>query len=149
MVLSPPQVDVLALDEAGKPVAAVQVSAVENAGVADCRQLNEYLKRADETVPYAIFADLTLIRVFRVHGRQAVEELARLSTRQIAARYDPNFAAKRIFHEYLAEILSAWLRDVAYHWKSEHPPAEDTLQSIGLAQMLAGGDTRREFAQAV
>ncbi len=42
---------------------------------------------------------------------------------------------------YLETLVEAWLRDLAYHWKSETPPESEKLAEIGLLQRLEGGTT--------
>ena len=39
-------------------------------------------------------------------------------------------------------LIEAWLRDLAYNWKSEIPPASEQIAAIGLLPLLAGGTTK-------
>jgi hypothetical protein len=38
-------------------------------------------------------------------------------------------------------LIQAWLRDLAYHWKSEIPPHQEEIQKIGLLDYLIDGIT--------
>jgi hypothetical protein len=138
--------DILVLDKMDNAVAVVEVSAVEDADRESRRRLEEYLQQAAGGIRYAILADLSTIRIFRAEGRRLGEELATLATSRVATEYDPAFASKRVFHDYLAEIMNAWLSDVAYHWKSAEPPGMEILRSIGLAHAVSDGSTVRGFA---
>jgi hypothetical protein len=146
MVLQKPRTDIVVLDKMDRTVAVVEVSAVKDAGADALVRLEAYLQQTDEHLAYAILADLSTIRIFRVYGDSLGEEVATLSTVDVAVRYDGAFASKRIFHDYLAAIVNAWLDDIAYRWKSAEPPGDDVLRSIGLAQQLEGGRTVQEFA---
>jgi hypothetical protein len=64
----------------------------------------------------------------------------------VLRHYDAEFSNKRIFELYLTTLVEAWLRDLAYHWKSEKPPASEQLAAIGLLQQLEGGTTQPEVA---
>jgi hypothetical protein len=76
--------------------------------------------------------------------RGALEEpIVRLDTREILQFYDPEFPGKRVFESYLLTLVEAWLRDLAYHWKSENPPGSAELERVGLLERLQGGTTQR------
>jgi hypothetical protein len=47
------------------------------------------------------------------------------------------------FESYLLTLVEAWLRDLAYHWKSEDPPGSEELGRAGLLEKLEGGTTQR------
>ena len=49
----------------------------------------------------------------------------------------------RVFEDYLLTLVEAWIRDLAYHWKSEAPPGSQELEQAGVLQTLAGGTTQR------
>jgi hypothetical protein len=57
--------------------------------------------------------------------------------------YDPEFPRERVFESYLLTLVEAWLRDLAYHWKSENPPGSEELGRAGLLEKLEGGTTQR------
>jgi len=44
-----------------------------------------------------------------------------------------------VFESYLLTLVEAWLRDLAYHWKSEDPPGSEELGKAGLIEKLEGG----------
>jgi hypothetical protein len=75
-------------------------------------------------------------------GENLGEPLVRLDTRQVLQHYDPDFPSRRVFEAYLLTLAEAWLRDLAYHWKSESPPGSDELRSVGLLEKLEGGTTQ-------
>ena len=60
------------------------------------------------------------IRIFRWDGA-ALSEVLHLPTADALSFYDPEFREKRVYEDYLAALVETWLRDVAYHWKSEAP----------------------------
>jgi hypothetical protein len=70
------------------------------------------------------------------------------SAGDILTTYDPKYREKAdaggILWSYLTALIVAWLRDMAYHWKSEKPPGTDELEKIGLAARLEGGWAQEE-----
>jgi hypothetical protein len=66
-----------------------------------------------------------------------------LDTPKVLSHYDPDFAGKRIFEFYLLTLVEAWLRDLAYHWKSPNPPGSEELQAAGFLGRVEGGTTQR------
>lgn len=66
-----------------------------------------------------------------------------LKTAAVLSHYDAEFAQKPIYRDYLETLVEAWLRDLAFHWKSATPPGADQLAAIGLLPRLEGG-----FAEA-
>lgn len=135
--------DVLALDSSDRPVLLVEVKETKPSDEAVQAQLVRYLQRLADTVPFAMFVDRRTIRVYSWDGG-ALVPLAEIATPEILSVYDPEFAHKTIYEDYLATLVSAWLRDIAYHWKSENPPAYDELKRLGLTDRLDNGTTERE-----
>ena len=72
-----------------------------------------------------------------------MERNGKLDTRQVLQHYDLEFPGKRVFESYLLTLVEAWLRDLAYHWKSENPPGSEELGRAGLLERLEGGTTQR------
>jgi hypothetical protein len=65
--------------------------------------------------------DPSNIRLFKPGEANLGDPIADLDTRQVLEHYDSGFPGKRVFESYLRTLVEASLRDLAYHWKSEHP----------------------------
>ncbi|MEA5553538.1 hypothetical protein VB713_21595 [Anabaena cylindrica UHCC 0172] len=102
-----------------------------------------YLQNAKKDTRFAMFAELEEINIFKWRNGKFLEPLTLLKTADILSHYDRDFRDKsnRIFSFYLKTLIEAWLRDLAYHWKSETPPAYKQLKEIELFSRLEGGDT--------
>lgn len=81
--------------------------------------------------------------MYRTNGEGFGEPVAQLLTREMLEPYEPNFTKKRVFEPYLVTLVEAWLRDMAYHWKSEIPPGWDALRGTGLLERIEEGTTQR------
>ncbi len=103
-------------------------------------QINSCLKKI-KNVRFVMLANLEEIHVFQVKNNKLFDNDICLMTSDILSYYDDEFNQKRIFKFYLVTLLEAWLRDLAYHWKSEKPPAAKKLEKIGLLQEIEDGDT--------
>lgn len=101
------------------------------------------LAKSAEHLAFVLAVDPNSIQLYGVQGEGLGEPVARLDTRQILQHYDPDFAGKRVFEPYLLTLVEAWLRDLAYHWKSEDPPGSEELGRTGLLEKLEGGTTQR------
>ncbi|AFZ27170.1 hypothetical protein Cylst_5125 [Cylindrospermum stagnale PCC 7417] len=103
---------------------------------------------------FAMLVDLEKIEIFKVSDDSNIraeillkradilshiEAKISLESDDILSHYDPEFSKKRIFDFHLQTLVKSWLRDLAYHWKSETPPASRELTEIGLLQLLEGG----------
>jgi hypothetical protein len=106
------------------------------------RILPAQLAKAAQQAAFVLAIDPNDIRLFRPDGDNLGEPIVELDTRQVLRHYDPDFPKKRVFESYLLTLVEAWLRDLAYHWKSEHPPGSDELDRAGLLEKLAGGTTQ-------
>jgi len=133
--------DSAVIDKENRVVALVQVKAgsVENWGLV----LSRILPNVAEQVEFILAVDLQHIFLYRPEGQNLGEPIVRFDTPQILKLYDPGIAAKRVFYDYLVTLAEAWLRDLAYHWKSENPPGSEELKSTGLLERIAGGTTVR------
>jgi hypothetical protein len=103
--------------------------------------LSEELKKFPTEVKFVFGVDKEAIRLFRWNGSELTGPIAELNSAQILQHYEPEFARLPIFHNYLRTLVTAWLRDLAYHWKSERPPGMEELRSAGLLSKLEGGST--------
>ena len=133
--------DTAVVDREDQTVALVEVKAhpVERWTTILPRQLAQFA----EDVAFVLAIDPNSIQLYRSGGEDLGEPIVRLDTRQVLQHYDPGFAGKRVFEPYLLTLVEAWLRDLAYHWKSEDPPGSEELGRVGLLEKLQGGTTQR------
>jgi len=143
--LNPIRADIIALDAQDRPVLLIEVKARPQENIYDRQQLVDDLREAGPVLPYAMLVTLEDIRIFRWDGA-ALSELLHLPTADALSFYDPEFREKPIYGYYLIRLVETWLRDVAYHWKSEIPPFFEELTQIGLAERIKDGNTRNEDA---
>src|SRR5262249_60803837 len=101
------------------------------------------LERFAAPVDFVMTIDPTCIHLYRVAGGNLGRPIVHLDTPQILQQYDPEFAKRRVFESYLLTLVEAWLRDLAYHWKSDSPPGAEELRRAGLLEKLEGGTTQR------
>jgi hypothetical protein len=101
------------------------------------------LAKLDERVAFVLAIDPNHIELYRPGAEGLGEPVVRLDTRQVLQHYDPALPGKRVFEPYLLTLVEAWLRDLAYHWKSENPPGSEELAQAGLLEKLEGGTTQR------
>jgi hypothetical protein len=90
-------------------------------------------------VPYAMTATRQNIDFYGWDGK-TLEPLYTFSTPEVLSVYEPEFTEKRILEFYLETLLESWLRDLAYHWKTENPPKYEELAKVGFVQKLADAD---------
>jgi len=133
--------DAAVVDRENHTVALVEVKAhpVERWATILPRQLAKFAER----VAFVLTIDPNCIQLYRSGGESLGEPIVRLDTRQVLQHYDPEFPSERVFESYLLTLVEAWLRDLAYHWKSEDPPGSEELGRAGLLEKLDGGTTQR------
>ena len=145
-----PTADIIAYNSEGQMVliAEVKGTALKNGGPKKqaISQLRWYLQTANTVIPFVMLADIEDIEIFQGNDADLLEPISSIKTADVLSHYDPEFGKKRIFEPYLKTLVEAWLRDLAYHWKSEKPPASEQLADIGLSQRLAGGTTEAGIA---
>ena len=134
--------DIIALDADDVPLLLVEVKARQEEKVYDREQLVQYLQQA-VSIPYAMLVTLRDIQIYEWKS-QALSLLLTAPTADVLSIYDVEFSKKTIYEYYLTALVEAWLRDVAYHWKSATPPLFEQLSQLGLAQKLNEGTTNRE-----
>jgi hypothetical protein len=140
-------VDIIACDADGQPSLLVEVKGQltqEKYIPQILAQLSRYLKSTKPFVPFVMLVDPGTISVFRWNGSSLDETSSNFKTADILDHYDAKFQEKRIFEFYLTTLVEAWLRDLAFHWKLEVPPATEELRAIGLLPLLEGGTTESE-----
>jgi hypothetical protein len=104
-------------------------------------RLVDYLKAAKTVVPFAMLVDVYKIQIFKWDGNNLLEPIVCFNTVDVLSYYEPQFSKKRIFSLYLRGLLEAWLRDLAYNWKSAIPPLTKEIAEINLLQLLKDGTT--------
>ncbi len=98
------------------------------------------LKMEDyQHIPYLMFVNSNVIRIFKT---PSFEEILRLNTKETLTFYATEITRNRVSKSFIMRLIQAWLRDLAYHWKSEIPPHQDEFKKIGLLNYLTNGTTR-------
>ncbi len=105
-------------------------------------RLIDYLHSANILIPFAMLVDVNNILILKWDGNNLSEPVISINTADVLIDYDPKFRDKRIFSLYLKGLIEAWVRDLAYHWKSEIPPFTKEMMAIGLLQLLEDGTTQ-------
>lgn len=142
--------DIIAFNNTGTPVLLVEVKNndlkyADNSYIEKgINQIGFCLKVADQLIPFAMLVTLESIQIFQWDGINLSKPVVYLQTAEILSYYEPEFSSKRIFKLYLTTLIEAWLRDLAYHWKSQNPPAAKELEAIGLLEKLVNGTTQTE-----
>jgi hypothetical protein len=134
-------VDLVAVDRDGRSILLGQVKTHPVAEQDAAQQLISNLQALEEPVPYALLVDPDQIRFYRWDGEALSAPVCTLPTSDVLRHYDPELSQRRVFDEYLTTLVEAWLRDLAYHWKSTRPPAADGLDRAGFLRRLEGGGT--------
>lgn len=104
------------------------------------RMIENWQSSVRNKVEFAMFVDLKDILIFKWNGHK-FSEIINFNTNEVFNHYDSSFGNKRIFSLYLTGLTEGWIRDLAYHWKSETPPKFKEIAEIGLLQLLEDGDT--------
>jgi hypothetical protein len=138
--------DIIVEDKDGQTVLIVELKGMNASGDLGVLQVLEYLKGSDAL--FGMFADFDEMAIFGKDYENPDSPILQLKTADVLSFYEPGFRDKRISEEYFATLIEAWLRDYAFHWRSEQPPAFEEMQAIGLAARLAGGTTRSEAVHA-
>jgi hypothetical protein len=132
--------DAAVMDRENQPVALVQVKARP---VESWEPFLKQLAKPEERVDFVLTIDPNSIHLFKPSGEDPGESIVHLDTRKVLQHYDPELPQRRVFEAYLLTLVEAWLRDLAYHWKSQNPPGAEELRRAGLLEKLEGGSTQR------
>ena len=142
--------DIIAEDRDGNPILIVEIKVTDTSQADILAFLNRFVKAA-RTFEFAMFVDFEQIVVMKSDVPNPQNPLVTLKTLDVLQFYDPDFAGKNsnygsigIFRDYLRTLVEAWLRDLAYHWKSQTPPGAEELAGTGLLELMEGGMTRRD-----
>jgi hypothetical protein len=142
--ISQQQPDILVTDKHGKVVLILEAKAKKNPDnfiESAMQNLKLYLNGIESEINFAMLADLENIQIFKVIKKKDFQRIITLKTAKLLKCYDADFAREKIFDLYFITLLEAWLRDLAYHWKSIDPPGSEELAEIGLLKLIEGGDT--------
>jgi hypothetical protein len=147
--------DVIVDDREDRPFMLVEVKALVDSSEV-LREFVEQLNHADSSISFGMLVDLENIYLLKRDSSQGTfVNLVRLKTKEVLRHYAPDFAgtesryvSSSIFHDYFETLVEGWLRDLAYHWKSTHPPGAEALAATGLIQRIENGMTRRTEAVA-
>jgi hypothetical protein len=147
--------DIIAEDRNGNPILIAQVK-LSVGSFADTEAFVSQFVRLAPPLAFGMFVDLEDMLLFSRESASPEAPVASLKTMEILRHYDPEFAGKEsvygskmIFRGLVGTLVEAWLRDLAYHWKSEVPPGSDEISRIGLLDHLEGGMTRSDVTIAV
>ena len=137
------KIDIVAEDALGREVL---IALIQEAFLSDqeATSLLADLRLVHLPARYGLIGDLAKIRIADFEHPVDSVFTCELKAAEILRRYDNDFGSKIFSRRYLRVLVESWLRDIAFHWDSEKPPALDLLSEIGLAQALKGGDTRSE-----
>ncbi len=137
--------DIIAQDKNGKTILLVEVKArrLEGRQHRDwfIEKVKSYRQAANTDIPFAMLVDFEDMQIFRCDAPNWSEPVSYIKTAAVLSHYEPRYGKIRIFHHYLEGLVEAWLSDLAYHWKSQTPPASEQLAEIGLLQQLEDGTT--------
>jgi hypothetical protein len=89
-------------------------------------------------IPFLMFVNSNVMRIFK---SPTFTEVARLDTKKILGHYNPKSIQGIIYQSTLITLTQSWLRDLAYHWKSQTPPYIEEMKQIGLFTLLCDGTT--------
>ncbi|NET01843.1 MAG: hypothetical protein F6K61_14970 [Sphaerospermopsis sp. SIO1G1] len=98
--------------------------------------LNNIKRDIQTDIPFGMLVDLEEINIFPLTEKQNINNLISLKTNDILSTYDPEFSQKKIFNFHLETLVKSWLRDLAYHWNSDSPPAYQEVARIGLLSLM-------------
>ncbi len=139
--------DTIAYDAKDRPVLIIHAKGLRDAVETGTAWTLDSMAVAG--VPYGMFIDPDNLWIFRADSPDPREPILKFKTADIFTFYYPKYSTYTgLSRSSLAGMAESWLRDIAYHWKSERPPAIDRIEEIGLAGRLAGGTTRSDSYRA-
>jgi len=132
--------DVAAVDRENHAVVLVEVKVTPPEGWMNV--LPDQLSRYGGQVDSVLTIDPINIQLYRWEKNAITGPIVRLDTARVLQHYDQDFPKRRVFEAYMLTLVEAWLRDLAYHWKSANPPGSEELRRAGLLEKLEGGTTQ-------
>ncbi|MFO0956006.1 MAG: hypothetical protein U0800_00920 [Isosphaeraceae bacterium] len=139
--------DIIAYDRSDRAVLIVSVKAWAMPPEDVARAIDR-IEVPEESPPirFLMLVDYRSIRLAHspeVGPRAVVLDLPASS---VFGHYDAEVSAliesRGLYHPYLVGLIEAWLRDLAYRWKSPEPPGLAEIERLGLLPLLIGGTTR-------
>lgn len=105
-----------------------------------------YLKAAQGIITFGMMVDKEEMQIYAIDSSNLYEPICTLKVVEVLCCYDPEIGNKQkspfgLGRSYLTGKVESWLRDLAYNWKSEIPPAVDQMKAIGLLPLLEDGTT--------
>lgn len=129
-------------DRENNPVALIQVKTRPLAKEWTPLLRSELKRRTIPPTDFLLAIDPVCIHLYRLTEKELNDPVVHLDTQKVLSHYDPDFTGKRIFEHYLFTLVEAWLRDLAYHWKSANPPGSEELMAAGFLGRVEGGTTQ-------
>jgi hypothetical protein len=141
--------DIIAYDRDDRPFLVAEVKARQVSSDDRAALLAHLADRgALAGMDFLLFADYERLRVYAIKDGRAGKLLGELPTIDVLRDYDPRIAElmkrRRLDHQYLEALVGMWLRNLAYNWRNDRPPAENEMATIGTLDRLKGGSTRSE-----
>ncbi|MCL1473663.1 hypothetical protein [Argonema antarcticum] len=110
----------------------------------DISEVISWLKAGNGAIPFVMFIDLENINIFKWDSDNLSEPVCTLNTAEVLGYYGLKVSDEYISGRYLSSLTESWLRDLVHHGKSETPPAEEQIASIGLLPLLKDGTVQPE-----
>ena len=113
-----------------------------------------YLKAAEGVIPFGMMIDKEEMQIYAIDSANLDEPICTLKVVDVLCRYDSEIGKRQkspygMSGDYLSGMAESWLRDLAYNWTSEIPPALDQMKAIGLLPLLEGGTTRADVEMRI
>jgi hypothetical protein len=141
--------DIVAEDREGRPVLLVEVKSKPITDEVSGWFLGD-LAESPETIAFGMLVDPGTIRLYR---RGESSPIRQFDAIQILRHYSPSYAGgateaghKRVLEIHIRTLVGAWLRDLAYRWKSGQPPMMGEVEEAGLLDLIRDGTTTDEVA---
>jgi hypothetical protein len=127
---------IVAKNKDDEPILMIDVRAADFYALTD---INILKMENYKHIPFLMFVNSNVIRIFKTPN---FEEVLRLNTKETLKFYAIEITRKWVSTSFTMGMIEAWLRDLAYHWKSENPPHQEEIKNIGLLDHLTNGTTR-------
>ena len=141
--------DIIAEDREGRPILLVEVKSKPITEEVSSWFLGD-LAESPETIAFGMLVDPGTIRLYR---RGVPAPIRQFDAIQTLRHYSPSYAGeatqaghKRVLEIHIRTLVGAWLRDLAYRWKSGQPPMMDEVEEVGLLDLIQDGTTTDEVA---
>src|SRR4051794_19968393 len=113
--------DIVAEDASERDILPVAVKGRHLREELVSRVLQEF-QEACPPIRFGMLVDPEQIQIAEYEPDLEPKVVCRLNTVETLRRYDPEFGTKRVYQGYLVALVDAWLRDLAFRWKSDAPP---------------------------